>query len=34
MLGGVAILMPFILGYTAWVYWNFRGKVASGAGYH
>ena len=34
MLGGVAILLPFILGYTAWVYWIFRGKVAAGAGYH
>ena len=34
MLGGVVILLPFILGYTAWVYWVFRGKVAAGAGYH
>jgi cytochrome d ubiquinol oxidase subunit II len=34
MLVGVAILLPAILGYTAWVYWVFRGKVASDAGYH
>jgi cytochrome bd ubiquinol oxidase subunit II len=34
MLIGVIILLPFILGYTAWVYWIFRGKVASDAGYH
>ncbi len=34
MLGGVAILLPMILGYTAWVYWVFRGKVSSDAGYH
>lgn len=34
MLVGVAILLPFILGYTAWVYWIFRGKVSGDAGYH
>jgi cytochrome d ubiquinol oxidase subunit II len=34
MLVGVAILLPFILGYTAWVYWIFRGKVAADAQYH
>ena len=34
MLGGVAVLLPFILGYTAWVYWLFRGKVGEDAGYH
>ena len=34
MLVGVAILLPAILGYTAWVYWIFRGKVSAGAGYH
>jgi len=34
MLVGVAILLPVILGYTAWVYWLFRGKVTSDAGYH
>ncbi|MGZ8370236.1 MAG: cytochrome d ubiquinol oxidase subunit II, partial [Caulobacteraceae bacterium] len=34
MLVGIAILLPVILGYTAWVYWIFRGKVAADAGYH
>ena len=34
MLVGVAILLPMILGYSAWVYWIFRGKVAADAGYH
>jgi cytochrome d ubiquinol oxidase subunit II len=34
VLSGVAILLPFILGYTIWVYWLFRGKVGSDAGYH
>ena len=34
MLIGVAILLPFILGYSAWVYWIFRGKVGADAGYH
>jgi cytochrome d ubiquinol oxidase subunit II len=34
VLGGVAILLPFILGYTLWVYWLFRGKVRADAGYH
>jgi cytochrome bd ubiquinol oxidase subunit II len=34
MLGGVAILLPLILGYMVWVYWVFRGKVAADAGYH
>ncbi len=34
MLVGVAILLPFILGYSAWVYWIFRGKVGADAGYH
>jgi cytochrome d ubiquinol oxidase subunit II len=33
MLIGVAITMPFILGYTAWSYWVFRGKVDE-EGYH
>jgi cytochrome d ubiquinol oxidase subunit II len=31
---GLAVLLPLILGYTVWVYWVFRGKVAAGAGYH
>jgi len=34
MLFGVAILIPLVLGYTAWAYWVFRGKVRPGAGYH
>jgi cytochrome bd ubiquinol oxidase subunit II len=34
MLVGVAILIPLILGYTAWAYWVFRGKVRAGHGYH
>ena len=29
MLVGVAVLVPLILGYTAWAYWVFRGKVQS-----
>ena len=34
LLVGVAILLPVILGYTAWVYWLFRGKVDVDAHYH
>ena len=34
MLFGVAVLVPMILGYTAWAYWVFRGKVNSESGYH
>ena len=34
MLVGVAVLIPLILGYTAWAYWVFRGKVKAGSGYH
>jgi cytochrome d ubiquinol oxidase subunit II len=34
MLFGVAVLVPLILGYTAWAYWVFRGKVKTGSGYH
>lgn len=33
MLVGVALTMPFIIGYTAWAYWVFRGKVGQD-GYH
>jgi len=33
MLIGTAITVPFILGYTGWAYWVFRGKV-SDEGYH
>jgi cytochrome d ubiquinol oxidase subunit II len=34
LLIGVAVLIPLILGYTAWAYWVFRGKVRSESGYH
>ena len=34
MLFGVAVLIPLILGYTAWAYWVFRGKVNPESGYH
>lgn len=33
MLVGVALTLPFILGYTGWAYWVFRGKVGA-HGYH
>ena len=33
MLIGVALTLPLILGYTAWSYWVFRGKVGH-EGYH
>jgi cytochrome bd ubiquinol oxidase subunit II len=33
MLVGACVLLPLILGYTAWAYWVFRGKVAH-EGYH
>lgn len=33
MLWGTAIVLPMILGYTAWSYWVFRGKV-NAEGYH
>lgn len=34
LLIGAAILLPAIIGYSLWVYWIFRGKVTSDAGYH
>ena len=34
MLVGVAIMLPVILGYTAHVYWVFRGKATMDAAYH
>jgi cytochrome d ubiquinol oxidase subunit II len=34
MLAGALIALPLTLGYTAWVYWVFRGKVDAGVGYH
>ncbi|MBU6206551.1 MAG: cytochrome d ubiquinol oxidase subunit II [Alphaproteobacteria bacterium] len=33
MLVGALLTMPFILGYTGWAYWVFRGKVGA-HGYH
>lgn len=33
MLVGASVLVPLILGYTAWAYWVFRGKVGD-EGYH
>lgn len=33
MLWGTALVLPLILGYTAWSYWVFRGKVKAD-GYH
>jgi cytochrome bd ubiquinol oxidase subunit II len=34
LLVGAAVLIPLILGYTAWSYWVFRGKVDTQSGYH
>lgn len=34
LLIGAVFLLPVILGYTAYVYWVFRGKVDVHAGYH
>lgn len=34
MLVGTLVLLPIILGYTAMIYWVFRGKVAEGESYH
>ncbi len=34
LLLGVLFLLPVVMGYTAWTYWVFRGKVRSGVGYH
>jgi cytochrome bd ubiquinol oxidase subunit II len=34
MLTGTLLLLPLILGYTAFTYWLFRGKVGEGATYH
>jgi cytochrome d ubiquinol oxidase subunit II len=31
---GLVILLPVILGYTAWSYRVFRGKIEAGSGYH
>jgi len=34
MLAGVVVLLPVILGYTAYVYWIFRGKASAEDAYH
>ena len=34
LLWGLAFLLPVILGYTAWSYRVFRGKVTAEMGYH
>jgi len=34
LLVGAGVLIPLILGYTAWAYWVFRGKVGDAGGYH
>ena len=34
MLIGTLLMLPVILGYTAFIYWTFRGKVRAGEGYH
>jgi cytochrome d ubiquinol oxidase subunit II len=34
MLVGTLLMLPIILGYTAFVYWTFRGKVRADSGYH
>ena len=31
---GALFIIPFILVYTAWAYYVFRGKVRAGEGYH
>lgn len=34
LLLGLLFVIPFVLGYTAWTYWVFRGKIRAGEGYH
>jgi cytochrome d ubiquinol oxidase subunit II len=34
LLVGTAVLLPIIIGYTAYGYWVFRGKTRAGEGYH
>ena len=31
---GTLVMIPVVLGYTAFVYWTFRGKLGVGEGYH
>ena len=33
-LAGALLIIPMIVGYTAWAYWVFRGKVDASHGYH
>ena len=33
MLVGTLFMIPFVLGYTFWSYYVFRGKVAADSGY-
>lgn len=33
-LAGTLFLLPMVFGYTIFVYWTFRGKIAPGEGYH
>lgn len=34
LLLGLLFVIPFVLMYSAWSYWVFRGKVKAGVGYH
>lgn len=34
LLLGLLFVIPVVIGYTAWTYWVFRGKVRAGEGYH
>jgi len=34
LLLGFLFVIPIVLGYTAWSYWVFRGKVSASSGYH
>jgi cytochrome d ubiquinol oxidase subunit II len=34
MFVGAVVLLPLILGYTAFAYWVFRGKTDPDEGYH
>ncbi|MBK1726063.1 cytochrome d ubiquinol oxidase subunit II [Halorhodospira neutriphila] len=34
LLLGILFLLPVVIGYTAWTYWIFRGKVDATMGYH
>jgi cytochrome d ubiquinol oxidase subunit II len=34
LLIALAVILPIIIGYSAWLYWIFRGKVSPEGGYH